>query len=163
MSAVASRCNQDNAVRPVVLIGCRSASSPISECWRQQRAEAGDGSPAARARGSSPPISQEVPSYAHVQLICAVVTHGKIHAVIALSPDGERSRISAEPFPGTNFPLMLVVVTSIGLLSWLAHHGNRQPRNSRRHVIDGLRAWRRSVIHSTEDRAQTGKVGASTP
>src|SRR5262249_11439731 len=75
---------------------------------------------------------QDVPGSADVQVMCAVVIDGKIHAVIALAEESERSCHAAEPNPGTGFPWVLVVATSIASLSWLGHRSARQPPTGRR-------------------------------
>jgi hypothetical protein len=94
----------------------------------------------------SPELLAEVPRYAAVQVMCAVVTDGKIHAMIALPADSERSCGAVEPALASNSPLTLVVVAGIVLLFWLTRRAVREPRIGAGHVVQGLRAWRRSMV-----------------
>jgi hypothetical protein len=89
-----------------------------------------------------------VPGLGGVQMICAVVTDSKIHAVIALPAGSERSCQAAEPAPATSFPWMLVVAASSTWLSWFAHRGAGRPTTGpgRRPFIQALGAWHMSMV-----------------
>src|SRR5579864_4164088 len=91
-------------------------------------------------------LSDEVPMYEYVQVMCAVVTDGKIHAVIALAADSERSCKAAEPLPTASYAWLVALATGAASLAWLGFRCARQPAIGRRHFLRGLAEWHRSMI-----------------
>jgi hypothetical protein len=91
-----------------------------------------------------PEFSAEVPRYALVQAMCAVVASGKIHAVIAVTADSQRFCQGAEPSPGMNPVFMLGVAATIVSVWVFVHRFAGQPTNDRRQLIQALGVWNRS-------------------
>ena len=87
-----------------------------------------------------PELSAEVPYYASVEAMCAVVANGKIHAVVTLALDSHRSCHAAEPYPGIN-PVFMLAVTAAFVSIWLFVGGfAAQPTRGRRHFMQALAA-----------------------
>jgi hypothetical protein len=87
-----------------------------------------------------PELSAEVPYYDSVQAMCAVVANGKIHAVVTLDLDSQRSCHGAKPSPSMNAVFMLAVTATL-VPMWLFVRGfAAQPPRSRRQFIQALAA-----------------------
>jgi hypothetical protein len=87
-----------------------------------------------------PELAAEVPYYDSVQAMCAVVANGKIHAVVTLGLDSQRSCQGAEPSSGMN-PVFMLAVTAAFVSIWLFVRGfAAQPTRGRREFIQALAA-----------------------
>jgi hypothetical protein len=84
-----------------------------------------------------------VPRYAYVQVMCAVVSDGKIHALLTLTADRERSCKAAEPFRVPNYAMLVVVL----VVTWGSRLAHRPPTQASRgkQLIQALGSWRAST------------------
>jgi hypothetical protein len=89
---------------------------------------------------SSAQLATEVPRYASVQPMCALVTDGKIHALVALDTGSPRSCRGAEPSTSWNLGLVFAATATIASVWLLAHRLDGRPRSARRGLIQALGA-----------------------